>query len=152
MQIADEGVRLDLEDAVWCDEHLDNLMATCLEDFLDDDMSELADYAARIAHGSITDQTRDGHSRLVLKTCLFIIRTDLFPQESSSLTSSFISSTTPAGTRLWSHAKPLMMSVNSFHRSVVRKARGMKAREYVFWTHFHMCASDDFATSFPLLF
>jgi len=79
LQIADEGVRLDLEDAVWCDEHLDDLMATCLEDFPDDDMSELADYAARIAHGSITDRTRDGHSRLVLKTCLFIIRTNFFP-------------------------------------------------------------------------
>ena len=63
LQVADECVRLDLEDATWCDEHLDGLVANCLEDFPDQDPSELADYAASIARGSITDRTRDGHAR-----------------------------------------------------------------------------------------
>ncbi|KAG0693492.1 hypothetical protein DFH29DRAFT_881407 [Suillus ampliporus] len=62
-EIADERVRLDLEEAVWCDEHLDGLMTSCLEDFPDDNESKLADYAAGIAQGSITDRTRDGHAR-----------------------------------------------------------------------------------------
>ncbi|KAG1813128.1 hypothetical protein DFJ58DRAFT_850687 [Suillus subalutaceus] len=62
-QIADEQVQLDLEEAVWSDEHLDSLMTSCLEDFPDDDVSELADYAAGIARSSITDRTRDGHAR-----------------------------------------------------------------------------------------
>jgi hypothetical protein len=62
-QIANERVRLDLEEAAWCDEHLNDLMASYLEDFPDDDPSELADYAAGIARGSITDWTRDGHAR-----------------------------------------------------------------------------------------
>ncbi|KAG1722934.1 uncharacterized protein EDB91DRAFT_1255849 [Suillus paluster] len=35
-EIADERVRLDLEEAVWCDEHLNGLMTSCLEDFPDD--------------------------------------------------------------------------------------------------------------------
>jgi len=64
LQFADEQVQLDLEEAVWCDEHLDGLMTSCLEDFPDDDdVSELVDYAAGIARSSITDQTRDGHAR-----------------------------------------------------------------------------------------
>jgi hypothetical protein len=63
LQIADEQVRLDLEEVVWCEEHLDGLMTSCLEDFPDDDVSELADYAAGIARSSITDRMRDGHAR-----------------------------------------------------------------------------------------
>ncbi|KAG2737930.1 hypothetical protein P692DRAFT_20760388, partial [Suillus brevipes Sb2] len=70
-QIADEQVRLDLEEAVWCEEHLDGLMTSCLEDFPDDDVSELADYAAGIARSSITDRTRDGHARIIKAYIMF---------------------------------------------------------------------------------
>ncbi|KAG2114380.1 hypothetical protein DEU56DRAFT_933869 [Suillus clintonianus] len=68
---ARERVRLDLEEAVWCDEHLDSLMTSCLEDFLDDNESELAEYAAGIARGSITDRTRDGHARIIKAYIVF---------------------------------------------------------------------------------
>ncbi|KAG1775337.1 hypothetical protein EV702DRAFT_973228, partial [Suillus placidus] len=52
-------------------EHLDGLMTSCLEDFPDDDMSELADYTAGIAWGSITDRTRDGHARIIKAYIVF---------------------------------------------------------------------------------
>ncbi|KAG1858356.1 hypothetical protein DFJ58DRAFT_840397 [Suillus subalutaceus] len=71
LQIADEQVWLDLEEAVWSDEHLDSLMTSCLEDFPDDDVSKLADYAAGIARSSIIDRTRDGHARIIKAYIVF---------------------------------------------------------------------------------
>jgi hypothetical protein len=46
-------------------EHLDTLMNMCMVDFLNDDNSTFAEYAARIAHVSITEQTQVDHLRFV---------------------------------------------------------------------------------------
>ncbi|KAG1783660.1 hypothetical protein EV702DRAFT_1190680 [Suillus placidus] len=70
-EVVDKQVQLDLKEAVWCDEHLNGLMTSCLEDFPDDNESELADYAAGIAQGSITDRTQDRHARQVKLLIIF---------------------------------------------------------------------------------
>ncbi|KAG1849038.1 hypothetical protein F4604DRAFT_1935130 [Suillus subluteus] len=46
-------------------------MTSCLEDFPNDNVSELADYAAGIARRSITDRTRDGHARIIKAYIVF---------------------------------------------------------------------------------
>jgi hypothetical protein len=41
------------------------LLNECLTDFPDDDKSEIAEYAAKIAQANITEQTRTGHMRCI---------------------------------------------------------------------------------------
>jgi hypothetical protein len=60
-----EELKLHLEDSDSMMEHLDILVNECMADFLDDNNSAIAEYAARIAHTSITEQTRVGHLRFV---------------------------------------------------------------------------------------
>ena len=62
-QIADEEIKLHLEDSDSLMEHLDMLLSESMEDFADDDKSEVAEYAAKIARANITEQTRSGHAR-----------------------------------------------------------------------------------------
>jgi hypothetical protein len=64
-QIAEEELQLHLEDADSMMEHLDMLLNECLTDFPDDDKSEIAEYAAKIARANITEQTRTGHMRCI---------------------------------------------------------------------------------------
>lgn len=64
-QIAQEELKLHLEDSDSMMEHLDMLVNECTVDFPDDDNSAVAEYAARIARASITEQTRGGHLRFV---------------------------------------------------------------------------------------
>jgi len=65
IQIADEELKLHLEDSDSLMEHLDMLLNECMEDFPEDDKSTIAEYAAKIARASITEQTRTGHARCV---------------------------------------------------------------------------------------
>ncbi|KAH7904816.1 hypothetical protein BJ138DRAFT_1018593, partial [Hygrophoropsis aurantiaca] len=67
---------LDLEEATWCDVNLDLLLAECLEDFPDDDNSDVAKYAAKIARSCITDRTREGHMRIVKAYISFHMKRD----------------------------------------------------------------------------
>jgi hypothetical protein len=60
-----EELKLHLEDSDSMMEHLDMLVNECMADFPDDDNSAVAEYAARIACASITEQTRVGHLRFV---------------------------------------------------------------------------------------
>ncbi|KAG1800753.1 uncharacterized protein HD556DRAFT_1304768 [Suillus plorans] len=78
-----------------------------LKRLYDNDVSELADYAAGIARSSITDRTRDGHARLILCST---------------------SSETPNEAQPLSHAKHLMTSVPSLPTNVVRKTRDTRAK------------------------
>lgn len=64
-QIAGEMVKLDLLEDADNEATLDILIGDCMEDYPDDDQSEMAQYAAKIARASITDQTRDKHIRCV---------------------------------------------------------------------------------------
>jgi len=64
-QIADEELKLHLEDSDSLMEHLDMLLSECMEDFPEDDKSAIAEYAAKIARANITEQTRTGHMRCV---------------------------------------------------------------------------------------
>ncbi|KAF8549923.1 hypothetical protein OG21DRAFT_1382988, partial [Imleria badia] len=64
-QIAGEMVKLDLLEDADNEAMLDILIGDCMEDYPDDDQSEMAQYAAKIARASITDQTRDKHIRII---------------------------------------------------------------------------------------
>ena len=64
-QIAGEMVKLDLLEDADNEATLDILIGDCMEDYPDDDQSEMAQYAAKIARASITDQTRVKHIRYV---------------------------------------------------------------------------------------
>jgi hypothetical protein len=65
-QITGEMIKLDLLEDADNEAMLDILIGNCMEDYPDDDQSEMAQYAARIARASITDQTRDKHVRCVV--------------------------------------------------------------------------------------
>ena len=76
-------LHLELEEASETEAKLDLLLTECLEDFPDDDQSEIAQYAATIARNSITNQTRTKHLRytstpflslMMLTTSLRIIK------------------------------------------------------------------------------
>lgn len=56
-------LHLELEEASEVEAKLDILLNECLDDFPDDDQSEIAQYASNIARNSITDQTRTKHVR-----------------------------------------------------------------------------------------
>ena len=58
-------VKLDLLEDVDNEATLDILIGDCMEDYPDNDQLEMAQYAAKIARASITDQTRDKHVRCV---------------------------------------------------------------------------------------
>ncbi|KIM73737.1 hypothetical protein PILCRDRAFT_92929 [Piloderma croceum F 1598] len=60
---AQEELKLHLKGSDSMMEHLDTLMNMCMVDFLNDDNSTFAEYAARIAHVSITEQTQVDHLR-----------------------------------------------------------------------------------------
>jgi hypothetical protein len=64
-QIAQEELKLHLEDSSSMTEHLNMLVNECMADFPDDDNSVVAEYAARIAHTNITEKTQGGHLRCV---------------------------------------------------------------------------------------
>jgi len=64
-QIAGEMIKLDLLEDADNEATLDILIGDCMEDYPDDNQSEMAKYAAKIARASITDQTRDKHIRYV---------------------------------------------------------------------------------------
>ena len=65
LQIADEEVKLHLEDYDSMQEQLEQLFNDCIGEFPDDNKSETAAYAAQIAWSHITDQTRHGHAQFV---------------------------------------------------------------------------------------
>lgn len=65
IQVANEELKLHLEEELSLYENLDELMKECLDDFPDNNKCELAQYAARIARNYITDGTRTGHARYV---------------------------------------------------------------------------------------
>jgi len=73
-QIADEEVKLHLEDCDSLQNQLELLLDGCMSDFPDDDKSEVAAYAATIARAHTTDQTRNGHTRCVsgLPFCCYL--------------------------------------------------------------------------------
>ncbi|KAH9962507.1 hypothetical protein BGW80DRAFT_1545551, partial [Lactifluus volemus] len=58
---------LDLEDLPIFEENLNALIEGCLEDFPEESMkdNEISQYAARIARANITQDTRDGHIRII---------------------------------------------------------------------------------------
>ncbi|KII89592.1 hypothetical protein PLICRDRAFT_108342 [Plicaturopsis crispa FD-325 SS-3] len=70
-EIMEEAINIDLENAEDLekvediDGGLDAMMKECLDDFPDEEKSEIADYAASIAKASITDATRTGHVRII---------------------------------------------------------------------------------------
>ncbi|KAG1803881.1 uncharacterized protein HD556DRAFT_1484503 [Suillus plorans] len=64
-QVSDEMLNLELEEASEVEAKLDILLNECLDDFPDDDQSEIAQYASNIARNSITDQTRTKHVRII---------------------------------------------------------------------------------------
>ncbi|KAF9238398.1 hypothetical protein BU15DRAFT_62593 [Melanogaster broomeanus] len=64
-EIAREMVKLDLLEDADNEAMLDILVGDCMEDYPDDDQSEMAQYAAKIARGSITDQTCEKHVRII---------------------------------------------------------------------------------------
>ncbi|KIJ11626.1 hypothetical protein PAXINDRAFT_15535 [Paxillus involutus ATCC 200175] len=64
-QITGEMIKLDLLEDADNEAMLDILISNCMEDYPDVDQSEMAQYAARIARVSITDQTRDKHVRII---------------------------------------------------------------------------------------
>ena len=64
-QIAGEMVKLDLLEDADNEATLDILIGDCIEDYPDDDQSEIAQYAAKIVRASITDQTRVKHIRYI---------------------------------------------------------------------------------------
>jgi hypothetical protein len=68
-QIPNEEVKLHLEDCDSLQDQLELLLDSCMGDFPDDDKSEVAAYAA-----TITDQTRNGHTRCVpgLPFCCYL--------------------------------------------------------------------------------
>jgi hypothetical protein len=64
VKIADETLRVELEESDSLD--LDQLLSETMEDFPDQGVGDEIDvYAAAIARGSITEQTRRGHYRHV---------------------------------------------------------------------------------------
>ncbi|KIK73110.1 hypothetical protein PAXRUDRAFT_29274 [Paxillus rubicundulus Ve08.2h10] len=63
--ITGEMIKLDLLEDADNEAMLDILIGNCMEDHPDDDQSEMAQHAARIARASITDQTRDKHVRII---------------------------------------------------------------------------------------
>ncbi|KAF8837494.1 hypothetical protein BDN67DRAFT_1013820 [Paxillus ammoniavirescens] len=64
-EITGEMIKLDLLEDADNEAMLDILIGNCMEDYPDDDQSEMAQYVARIARASITDQTRDKHVRII---------------------------------------------------------------------------------------
>ena len=64
-QIAGKMVKLDLLEDADNEATLDIIIGDCMEDYPDDDQSEMAQYAAKIVRASITDQTRLKHIRYV---------------------------------------------------------------------------------------
>lgn len=76
LQVADEMLHLELEEASETEDKLDILLTECLDDFPDDDQSEIAQYAASIAQNSITNQTRTKHVRYVLVCCTVALCSD----------------------------------------------------------------------------
>lgn len=82
-QIADEEVKLHLEDYDSMQEQLEQLFNGCIGDFPDDDKSEIGAYAAQIAWAHITDQTRQGHAR-----CVVFLHSKFLEFHSSSLSKS----------------------------------------------------------------
>ena len=64
-QIAGEMVKLDLLEDTDNEATLDIFIGDCMEDYPDDDQSEMAQYAAKIVRTSITDQTRVKHIRYI---------------------------------------------------------------------------------------
>ncbi|KIM72534.1 hypothetical protein PILCRDRAFT_16047 [Piloderma croceum F 1598] len=74
---AQEELKLHRKDLDSMMEHLDILMNECMADFLDDDNSAVAEYAARIAHVSITEQTQVGHLRIIKAYLTFHLHRNL---------------------------------------------------------------------------
>ena len=72
-QIADEEVKLHLEDYDSLQDQLELLLDGCIGEFPDDDKSEVATYAATIARAHITDQTRNGHTRCVFLAAFLLL-------------------------------------------------------------------------------
>jgi len=64
-QIAGKMVKLCLLEDADNEATLDILIDDCMEDYSDDNQSKMAQYAAKIARASITNQTRDKHIRCV---------------------------------------------------------------------------------------
>jgi hypothetical protein len=63
-QIGEEALKIYLEEEDSLTEHIDALIANSIEDFPEDDTSDLAArHAAEITRASITDGTRGGHIR-----------------------------------------------------------------------------------------
>ncbi|KIM71546.1 hypothetical protein PILCRDRAFT_16976 [Piloderma croceum F 1598] len=75
--VAEEELKLHLEDTDSLMEHLDMLINECLADFPDDDNSEIAEYAAKIARANITEQTRTGHLRIIKAYITFHMKRNL---------------------------------------------------------------------------
>lgn len=64
IKIAEEQLKLHLEEADSLLDRIDDLVADALEDFPDtDNISPVAQYAAKIAQACITEKTRGGHQR-----------------------------------------------------------------------------------------
>ena len=82
-QIAGEMVKLDLLEDADNEATLDILIGDCMEDYPDDDQSKMAQYAAKIARASITDQTRDKHIRYVYPSQNILYGTLTVPKGSS---------------------------------------------------------------------
>ncbi|TFY81507.1 hypothetical protein EWM64_g2501 [Hericium alpestre] len=73
-EIADEEHKIELEEYDSLLENIDSLVADSLNDFPDDDNSELAVQAASIARASITEGTRTGHMRIIKAYVLFHLK------------------------------------------------------------------------------
>jgi hypothetical protein len=72
VQITAEEIRIDLEDLDSFEENIDALVDGSLDDFPENDMvhDHITEYATRIARANIKPQTRDGHTRQVVRSTL----------------------------------------------------------------------------------
>ncbi|THH15771.1 hypothetical protein EUX98_g9413 [Antrodiella citrinella] len=74
--IDNEEILLDLEEAAGYEENLDKIMEDCMDDFVDEDDSPAAQYAAVMARACITEGTRNRHTRIIKAYIMFQRRAD----------------------------------------------------------------------------
>ena len=129
-QIADEEVKLHLEDCDSIQDQLEHVLNDCIGDFPDDDKSEVAAYAAQIARAHITEQTHHGHARQVVIFSYLTCPSNIYLGLSKP-TLHFIQTAIKTGMRRQSQDRPPTMLGSSSPKNVAHARLGLRGERYV---------------------